>query len=323
MTVSRIPQRRSEAAARGTSAIAASSNRQTEYNLSAIAEAVSRSHAVENTKKVYDRVEREWTAFCNWFKDHHDPQRHAPGTNEFPTHIESLKVYDFMFYQCFRKKQQPGGIGGGVSLTFNGLEYEEVTREYNDAHIKWKADPTGNPMPDPEDGGVGFSAIMQYRAGLKKLFDRQSHLNINGNTWEKVWMLGAKELVKIVESRRMRIKRENYEEKVTKEFAGYHAVDRFDEIEEAFWERSFTSMRTAFPYIRHRMLLLYTTSGILRCESLTKADLSDFQGLTVKKETDIDPLYVMISQIPEGTFSCYFLYYGFWIRYLFYLDSLT
>jgi hypothetical protein len=301
MTISsRMPQR-SEAA--GTSAIA-TSNRQTEYNLTAIAEAVSRSHAVENTKKVYDRVEREWTAFCNWFKDH-DPQRHAPGTSEFPTHIESRKVYDFMFYQCFRKKQQPGGIGGGVSLTFNGLEYEEVKREYYDAYIKWKADPTGNPIRDPEDGGVGISAIMQYRAGLKKLFDRQSHLNINGNTWDKVWMLGAKELVKIVESRRMRIKRENYEEKVTKEFAGYHAVDRFDEIEGAFWERGFTSMRTAFPYIRHRMLLLYTTSGILRCESLTKADLSDFQGLTVKKETDIDPLYVMISQIPEGTFSLF------------------
>lgn len=300
MTISRMASQRSQAAAGSATA---ASNQQANYNLNAIADAASRSYAVANTKKVYDRVEREWTSFCHWIKDN-DPSANV--SSDFPTHIDSEKIYKFMFYQCFRKKQQPGGINGGGPLTFDGREYEDVTRDYHDAFVKWKTAPTGNPIPDPEGGGVGISAIIQYRAGLKKLFEYQSNLNHNRNVWDQVWKLDAKNLVKIVEARRMRIKRDNYEEKVTKEFAGYHAVDRFDEIEAEFWVRGFTHMKTAFPYIRYRMLFLYTTSGILRCESLTKADLSDFQGVKLQKATDIDPLYVMVSQIPEGKFFSFF-----------------
>lgn len=271
-----------------------------ELEINAITVAVSRTFTVANTKKVYDRIAKEWLAFCLYVSGP------ANATNmQFPAHMTSGKVSKFMFYQCFRKKQQTGGVAGGGLVSFDPEEYEDVKKSYNDAFSAWQLDQTRNPMPDPEGGGIGYSSIMQYRAGLKKVYEGQVQGKTNSDAWDLIWTLTAKQLVKIVEGRKARIGREKHDEKVTKEFAGYHAVDRFDDIEEEFWNRGLEkNMRKAFPYIRHRMVLLYTTSGILRCESLTKAELSDFQGLTVKKETDIDPLYLMILQIPEGEFSC-------------------
>jgi hypothetical protein len=269
-------------------------------NLGLITEAVSRSFAVENTKKVYDRVKREWTDFCQFITDDDD---------DFPSFMNAEKVSDFMFYQCFRKRQKVGGRNGGAALSFNHEDYTAVLDQYRDAYALWKRSNEKNvSFPDPGVDGVGRSAIMQYRAGLRKIFDTQVATNQNNHAWDRVWTVQSKNLVKIVESRRVRVKRDKYEEKVTKEFAGYHAVERFDEIEQVFWDSGFDNIRSSFPYIRYRMLFLYTTSGILRCESLQKAELSDFQGLTVKKETDIHPLYVMISQIPEGMlFSLWFI----------------
>ncbi len=37
-----------------------------------------------------------------------------------------------------------------------------------------------------------------------------------------------------------------------------------------------------------------------RCESLYRAELSDFLGLDMKKPEDVHPLFLMISQIPQG-----------------------
>jgi hypothetical protein len=305
MTISRMLSPRSrQASDSSATTVSPRSNRNqhSDVNLGVITEAVSRSYAVENTKKVYDRVEREWIDYCAYITQGMD--------DAFPTFMNGKKVADFMFYQCFRKRQKNGGANGGAPLIFNSAEYENVKNDYQEFYRSWKENSERIPIPDPEGGGVGYSAMIQYRAGLKKLYEYQVQLDQNKLGWERIWTLQSKNLVKIVEARRMRIKRDKYEEKVTKEFAGYHAVDRFDEIEGEFWRLSFANIRSAFPYIRYRMLFLYTTSGILRFESLTKAELSDFQGLIVKKETDIDPLYVMISQIPEGMFS-FHNYLGF------------
>ena len=46
--------------------------------------------------------------------------------------------------------------------------------------------------------------------------------------------------------------------------------------------------------------MLFTTSGILRCESLYKAELSNFIGLRMKKTTDVHSLYLLIMQIATG-----------------------
>jgi hypothetical protein len=47
--------------------------------------------------------------------------------------------------------------------------------------------------------------------------------------------------------------------------------------------------------------LLHLTSGILRCESSYRAELSDFCGIIVpQNDRDADPMFVMVNQIPFG-----------------------
>jgi hypothetical protein len=78
-------------------------------------------------------------------------------------------------------------------------------------------------------------------------------------------------------------------------------VAQFDQIEEAmWWKKGDLNTWLACAWLWHHFCLLYTTSGILWCESLYRAELSDFLGLVIKKPKEVHPLYLMISQIPQS-----------------------
>ena len=72
-----------------------------------------------------------------------------------------------------------------------------------------------------------------------------------------------------------------------------------DEVEQKMWSKS-TKIKGTGSWFRNRFVFLYTTAGILRSESLFRAELSDFLSIRVKKAEDIHPLLLMITQIPEG-----------------------
>ena len=95
--------------------------------------------------------------------------------------------------------------------------------------------------------------------------------------------------------------KKNHVEKLDHEFSPYTVVEEYPKIEAEMWERgNGTSIRSTYAWMRHRFCLLFSTSGILRCESLFKAELSDLLSLQMKKETDPHELMVMIMQIPSG-----------------------
>ena len=119
--------------------------------------------------------------------------------------------------------------------------------------------------------------------------------------FELVFTEPCKGLVRIGETRKTKQDKENYKEKVDKVFGGpYHAVEKMDEIEATMWVKS-AKLRGTGSWLRNRFIFLYTTAGILRSESLFRAELSDFLCIRVKKPEDVHPLLVMITQIPEGT----------------------
>lgn len=277
-----------------------SSHQSDDVPLGLIAEAVIRDSRVDNTRIAYDRVIVEWKGFCA----HTDPQNNDQFRSQLVT---PEKLSNFLCYQVFRAKQKVGGISGGGRgrgrRGFDHDEYEKLKLEYQDHFRMWQSDDRYR-MPDPEGGGIGISAMIQYRAALKGLYEEQKQRDPTLMDWKSIWSYHATRLFRLVKTRKARIDRENFREKTNHDFSGYHALDQLENIENEFWKGSFNaSMKTAFPYMRYRMLFLYTTSGILRCESLMKAELSDFQGITLKKQTDIDPIYVMITQIAEGRFS--------------------
>jgi len=275
------------------------SSHQFDVPLVFVAEAAIHDGRAKQTKIAYGRAVNEWMGYCDHINHHIDRDRNDTFRSQLVT---SEKLTNFLFYQAFRAKQKVGGIIGG-RRGFNHDEYEKLKLDYQEHFQKWQGDESYR-MPDPEGGGISISAMMQIRAALKELHAKQKQQDCTLVSWDSVWGYHAKCLFQLVENRKARMDRESCREKTNNEFAGYHAIDRFEDIEREFWMGSLKpEMKSAFPYMRFRMLFLYTTSGILRCESLMKAELSDFQGLKLKKDTDIDPIYVMITQIAEGTFA--------------------
>lgn len=244
----------------------------------------------KNTQKIYDRVEKEWTAYCTHVDSHN---------TICPTHMTMNKVFNFMFYQAFREVKSRGGINGGDHSDFDPIDYDEVMDHFKAAYTMYIYDQTGTiPLPAPYHG-LGGSSIEQYQAALRALHLKHMAAGVTSFVWEHIWSINTKGLVKLVKSRAARQKKKTYQEKVESEFGPYKAVERYSEIEQELWLRS-TEKSKMTTWLRNRFVFLYSLSGILRAESLYRAELSDFLGICVKKVEDVHPLYVMITQVPEG-----------------------
>jgi hypothetical protein len=207
------------------------------------------------------------------------------------------KVYLFMFYQAMRPQRKRGGKGGNPGHGWDTAEYHAVLESYR---VWMSSNPTEPPV-GPEKP-IGISQFVHYMLGIKEYWEDLCHQDFCKLTWEQLWNLPLKNLQKYVKNRKETVRRANYMEKLDHEFAPYQAIADFPKIEEAFWDKGGLNTRSAYAYLRHRFCLLFSTSGILRCESLYKAELSDFLGLSYKQESDVHAFFMMIMQISTGKF---------------------
>ena len=164
----------------------------------------------------------------------------------------------------------------------------------------------------------GLPTFDVNKATLCRMYKVQVSRHTINLHWEQIWQMPLDELHKLVKERAPRVKRETYQEKVTGEFAPYAIVEQYGDIEEQLWVDSsnFMCARSVNANLRHRYCMLHLTSGILRCESLYRAELSDFLGLHApKKETDIHQIFVMINQIALGKTNKGRVLYGCAVRH--------
>jgi hypothetical protein len=84
------------------------------------------------------------------------------------------------------------------------------------------------------------------------------------------------------------VRQVNYMEKLDHEFAPYQAIEDFPRIEETLWEKGATNYHSTYAYLWHHLCLLFSTSGIICCESLYKAELSNSLGLSYKQHDHAD-----------------------------------
>ena len=164
----------------------------------------------------------------------------------------------------------------------------------------WRNDPSLEP-PYP-DNPVGEATIAMYKTVLRRLHDYQDSSGYTGMHWSLIWNGRLKRVHNLVKKRASSFKKKHYVEKVDHEFAPYQVVDEYNKIESEIWCRGHGSMRSANAWLRHRFCLLFSTNGVLRCESLFKAELSDFLGMHIRKDTDVHPIYLMIQQISTGKY---------------------
>ena len=159
----------------------------------------------------------------------------------------------------------------------------------------------GNSNAEPPEPAlpVQNSTMDQYKAVFRKLHKQQSAQRVTSSHWEQIWTLPLENLHKLVKQRRQSVRKATYAEKLEAEFAPYAAVDKLDKLEHELWDRGRVSHRSAF-WLRHRYCLLHTTSGILRCESIYRAELSNFFGFNATKKEGPHPVTLMITQLPAG-----------------------
>jgi hypothetical protein len=248
---------------------------------------IRRVYTPESSNKIYDGKTAEYFQYCDYCHPN-DP---------YSKILDANKVYKFMFYQAFRGQKERGGprVNNRTVIKFDPEKYREVIKLYE----TWMLGNTGIQPPEPKKP-VQLSTIDQYKAVFRHLHKRQCAQRVTSSVWEQIWTLPLVELHNLVKNRRSSVKRSNYEEKLEAEFAPYSAVDKYDKIEHELWMRGKSNHRSAGTWLRHRYILLHSTSGILRCESIYRAELSDFLGLTLKKKEDPHPLFLMITQLAQG-----------------------
>jgi hypothetical protein len=99
------------------------------------------------------------------------------------------------------------------------------------------------------------------------------------------------------------IKKASYQEKVNAKFAPYTIVKHYPEIEQELWNDAAKAVgpRQVACQLRHRYCAQHTASGILRAESLYRAEFSDFiMSSPPKTEMDVHPVQIMVNQVSQG-----------------------
>jgi hypothetical protein len=248
--------------------------------------AIQREYTPDNSNDIYDNKTKEYFQFCDY----------CYPTDNYNKVLEANKLYRFMFYQAFRNQKKRGG----KRVTENSIRFDPV--DYNLITTKYQTWMLGNSNVEPPEPAlpVQNSTMDQYKAVFRKLHKQQSAQRVTGSHWEQIWTLPLENLHKLVKQRRQKVRKATYAEKLEAEFAPYAAVDKLDKLEHELWDRGRGSHRSAGTWLRHRYCMLHTTSGILRCESIYRAELSDFLGLTLQKKEDPHPLTLMITQLPAG-----------------------
>ena len=242
----------------------------------------------ENTQKAYRARLNEFFAYC---------EAVYPGQMNMYA-LKGGRVLRFIFYQVMRGQKKRGGKKSSSRPLFDIDDYNDVMRKYG-GHLEDLSQ-----LPDPPEDCIGYSSLSLYRAVLKILFQHQLRKFETSLQWSQVWDYSCEILHKWVKRRKAEVRKLTYKEKVDHTFAPYMVAEHFSNIEDEIWRRGHGCHRSAFAFTKHRFCLLFSTGGILRCESIFKAELSDFVGLTIKKDTDVHEILLMIMQFSTGKFFC-------------------
>ena len=300
------------AAAASRATVAASSEAPAEASTTASSSSTSRrrnadqamTHAISvindqtrkpNTDKSYKPKIAEFREYCDWrWSSIPAPQRYA---------VDNLKLYEFLFYQSFRERYKRGGARRTSNHGFDHEDFKAVFQTYTGSRNP------GESCPEPENP-LGADSVGAYRSAVRLLWEeQQSDPTIeNLPPWEFVYNRKVRELYKLVTNRRHRIKKARYDEKLDGEFAPYAGVDEVPSIEEAIFKRGMDSTRGCFAALRNRFVFLLSFSGILRCESVFGAELSDMLGISFqKRNSDHHPLFMLVIQLAFGKKLCVFM----------------
>jgi hypothetical protein len=240
----------------------------------------------------YDSKRMEYREFCDSVYSN---------LSHFKYIVDDHKMFYFMFYCAMREQKARGGKSRRTQAPelpqkFNRADYDAVMAKYS---VWWETETETSELPHPASP-CGIQSLMQYKAAVKGEWEHQVSMNSNNLSWDLIFTQKTKKIFDNVKKRKAAVRRANYSEKVSHEFAPYLAVERYPDMEKHMWGKGDGSQRFAFSWLRNRMCLLFSTSAILRCESLFRAELSDFVSIKFKAPKDVHAMHAVIMQIMKG-----------------------
>ena len=186
------------------------------------------------------------------------------------------KVIQFIFYLAMCNKKKRGSQRRNTrTSSFNAFEYFDISKKY----AKYTKPGEDSPfLRIPYLTKHSVSTKLFYGTCGASSWPATTSPVTGSNSGTQTWWT-------------WRIGWENAApEKMDKNFAPYEAVEKFNFIENEFWNKGNSGSRMGFSWLKHRFCLLFSTCSILRAESLFRGKLSDFAGLFVKKSTDVHAL---------------------------------
>ena len=281
-----------------------------------------------NTSRAHQPKVAEYFQFCDQIYS----------LKQYKYHLSFEKVYRFMYFQAFRPLKTRGGkrkynLGGtpsrtkrrqtapcgvdevnepveeehedlaeGVVLHFDRAMYDEVMSQFTGDPSPTELSPS-TPLPVQAVKPISWSTFDQYKQVLRKIHREQQLEGVSSLVWEQIWKSPLDDLARQVKGRVPHVRRVTYQEKIAASFYSYATVERYNDIEDALWEESARAHgpRELAAKLRHRYCATHTASGILRCESLYRAEWSDFLCITAPRtDTDVHSIDIMVNVIAEG-----------------------
>ncbi len=120
----------------------------------------------------------------------------------------------------------------------------------------------------------------------------------------------VKKLLANVKVQKTTIAKENFEERLTGEFSPYTRVNEIPRLEQGLFEKNKNSSLCSLSTLRDQYALLQAISGILRGQSMIKADLPDLCDLMHQHSSQTYPIHILVMRIAQGKVNANKILYG-------------
>jgi len=257
-------------------------------------------NARDGTFTAYEPKKQEWDEFCAAI---YGPPAmvNADVTNLSDLPPQNLmqiysvtpnKCYNFIFYQAHRK-QRPRRSADSVQFGPAELEeYKLVNQVYGGAQT--------NP-PDPPDC-CGYSQVNIYKATVFNIHLEQKSSGCNSFSWEDdINTQSLQQLMKKVRNRAPLVAKRNAAEKIDAHMTPFFYVQWLPNIERYFFAKGVSNFQsTVFSSLRNSFTFKFTLAGVIRGESLERADLSDLCDYFWQGENDPYMIHILIMAMCQG-----------------------
>ena len=144
------------------------------------------------------------------------------------------------------------------------------------------------------------STLSIYKSAVLQLHSIQRGENSNCNTLESLNSARVTGLMKVVDGRTRQEERKQCKERMNRETSPYVVAEQLPDIEDKFFWNCAAKNEIDLAGLRNRFTWLLTLNGMLRGESLFKADLADFFVFEYKAKSEPHRWEMLVLKLETG-----------------------